>query len=166
MIEEPKFDFGQAVRVVRTIRNDGSYSGKRTGEQLVRSGITGFVRNVGTFLQNQVIYEVHFLEQDIVVGIRESELQDAKDPWIETRFQSRDHVINEIPLSIQGQIVIPAECKGRVVKTIALDSNQIFYHVSFNGRIFQVPEATLSLDDVACEKSASGCSSCAMAEAC
>lgn len=166
MIEQPKFDFGQSVRVTRTIRNDGSYFGKRSGEQLVRSGLTGFIRNVGTFLQDQVIYEVHFLEPDMVVGIRESELQDAHDPWIDTMFQNRDHVICRVPLAVNGQIIMASGSKGQVVKTITNENGPTLYHVSFSGRTFQIPENSLSLNEEECEKSATGCSSCSLSASC
>ncbi|MBF0447435.1 MAG: nitrogen fixation protein NifZ [Magnetococcales bacterium] len=164
---EPRFDYGQHVRVTRTIRNDGSYFGKRSGEALVRCGLTGFVKNVGTFLQDQVIYEVHFIQQDMVVGIRETELQDADEPWIETLFQNRDHVINRVPMAINGKIVMPSGSKGQVVKMISTDpSSPILYHVSFSGRTFQIPEGALTLDEVECEKSATGCSSCSLSDHC
>ena len=36
---------------------------------LVRAGSVGHVRNVGTFLQDQIIYAVHFFEVDRIVGL-------------------------------------------------------------------------------------------------
>ena len=75
---QPRFDYGDAVRVVRTVRNDGTFPGMDTGDVLVRQGSVGHVRNVGTFLQDQIIYAVHFLEVDRTVGCREEELLDAR----------------------------------------------------------------------------------------
>ena len=72
-----EFESGQRVRVTRTIRNDGTYPGVPTGTKLVAAGSLGFVRDVGTFLQDQVIYSVHFTDQDRVVGCRSQELIDG-----------------------------------------------------------------------------------------
>ena len=36
-----------AVRVIRNLRNDGTYPGLATGTLLIRRGATGFVRDVG-----------------------------------------------------------------------------------------------------------------------
>ena len=41
----------------------------------------GYVRNVGTFLQDQIIYAVYFTEVDRTVGCREEELISAQEPW-------------------------------------------------------------------------------------
>ena len=61
-MEQPqRFDYGDEVRVVRNVRNDGTYPGLDVGAFLVRRGSTGYVMNVGTFLQDHVIYSVHFL---------------------------------------------------------------------------------------------------------
>lgn len=70
----PTFNFSEAVRVVRAIRNDGTYAGLPSGALLVRRGSIGYVRDWGIFLQDQVIYQVHFPESDRIVGCREQEL--------------------------------------------------------------------------------------------
>ena len=67
----PRFDYGDEVRVRRNVRNDGTFPGAEVGRLLVRRGSTGFVRDLGTFLQDQVIYSVHFLAEDRLVGCRE-----------------------------------------------------------------------------------------------
>ena len=67
----PRFDYGAEVRVTRSVRNDGTFPGLPTGALLVRRGSVGFVRDVGTFLQDQIIYTVHFLQDDRIVGCRE-----------------------------------------------------------------------------------------------
>ena len=54
-MSETHFDYGQAVRVIRNIRDDGTYPGAQRGTLLVRRGSVGFVRNRGTFLQDQVM---------------------------------------------------------------------------------------------------------------
>ena len=87
----PIFDYGDAVRVIRNIRDDGTYPGAGTGKLLVRRGSVGYVRNLGIFLQDQIIYSVHFFELGgIVVGCRERELIAADAPWVPSRFEFLD----------------------------------------------------------------------------
>jgi hypothetical protein len=88
----PRWELGDAVRVTRNVRNDGTFPGVETGDLLVRRGRIGHVRDVGTFLQDQVIYSVHFLDEGRVVGCREEELIDTDEPWIENRFEVRQKV--------------------------------------------------------------------------
>lgn len=75
----PKFEYGEAVRVIRNIRNDGTFPGHETGTLLVPRGSVGYVRDVGTFLQDQLVYSVHLLDAERVVGCREEDLQPAMD---------------------------------------------------------------------------------------
>ena len=114
----PAFDYGDAVRVLRTVRNDGTYPGLPTGALLLRRGSVGFVRDVGTFLQDQIIYSVHFLDQDRMVGCREEELQPAADPWVPSRFEFRDRVRARIPLGIAGRVLVERGTEGEVLKVI------------------------------------------------
>ena len=51
----PRWDYGDAVRVTRNVRNDGTYPGAAVGDLLVRRGRVGHVRNVGTCLQDPII---------------------------------------------------------------------------------------------------------------
>lgn len=76
----PTFTFGDEVRVTRAIRNDGTMPGYTRGQLLVRRGSTGFVREWGVFLQDQIIYQIHFLDGDIMVGCRAQELIPAGQP--------------------------------------------------------------------------------------
>ncbi len=70
----PVFAVGDKVRAKALIRNDGSYMGKRIGDPLIEAGAIGYVRGIGTFLQRFFIYEVDFLEQRLVIGMRAKEL--------------------------------------------------------------------------------------------
>ena len=56
-----RWDLGDDVRVIRNVRNDGTYPGEQIGALLIRRGSTGTVIDIGTFLQDQIIYTVHFL---------------------------------------------------------------------------------------------------------
>jgi len=144
----PAFDFGTEVRVVRNVRNDGTFPGQATGSLLVRRGCTGVVRDVGTFLQDQIIYTVHFLDADRMVGCREEELQLATDPWIPSRFEFRDRVRPRIPLGIQGRVLVERGIEGEVMKVVRDAPGGVAYHVHFSGAgTLQVPESALDGPD-------------------
>ncbi|MFO1418330.1 MAG: nitrogen fixation protein NifZ [Methylotetracoccus sp.] len=140
-----RYDFGDAVRVVRNVRNDGTYPGLAVGAFLVRRGSVGYVRNVGTFLQDQVIYSVHFLDEGKIVGCREEELIGADEPWMPSRFEFRDKVACLRGLAVDGEIVAEAGSEGEVLKVVRdLEPDQPYYHVRFPGRTLLVPESCLS----------------------
>jgi nitrogen fixation protein NifZ len=141
--DEGRFDYGESVRVTRNIRNDGTYPGMEVGAFLIRRGSVGNVIEVGTFLQDQIIFTVHFLNHGRMVGCRLEELISADEPWNPSRFEFRDKVVCTVDLSIQGQIQFPKGTDGEVFKVIR-DSELIQYHVAFNGRVLQVPETVLA----------------------
>lgn len=139
----PKFEYGEAVRVIRNLRNDGTYPGEATGRLLVRRGSVGYVRDVGTFLQDQLIYSVDFIEQSRMVGCREQELQLESDTWIPTRFEFRDKVTPKIPLGIHGEIIAQPGDEGEIERVLRENSNGPAYHARFNGRTLLVPETAI-----------------------
>ena len=140
----PEFDYGDAVRVLRNVRNDGTYPGRDVGKLLVRRGSVGFVRDVGTFLQDQIIYSVHFLAEDKLVGCREEELQPADAPWTPSRFEFRDKVAARVPLGIQGRVLVEPGEIGEILKVLRGAPGDVSYHVHFGGRsTIQVPESAL-----------------------
>lgn len=140
----PAFEFGTAVRVLRNVRNDGTYPGLPTGALLMRRGSVGYVRDVGTFLQDQIIYSVHFLDEGRMVGCREEELQLASDPWVPSRFEFRDRVQARIPLGVQGRVLVEQGAEGEVLKVLRDAPGGVAYHVWFNGpHPLQVPESAL-----------------------
>ena len=141
--DEGRFEFGEAVRVTRNVRNDGTYPGKEVGELLVRRGSVGHVIEVGTFLQDQVIFTVHFLSQGRMVGCRLEELISAEEPWNPSRFEFRDKVVCTIDLAIKGIVLFAKGSAGEIMKVIR-DSDRIQYHVAFQGRTLQVPETALA----------------------
>ncbi|OSM04025.1 nitrogen fixation protein NifZ [Magnetofaba australis] len=143
MIDQ-KFEYGQQVRLIRAIRNDGTFPGRRPGEKLAPRGALGYVRNVGTFLQDQVIYEVHFIDMDLRVGCREQELQDAEEPWVETVFDKRDRVMPIITLA-RGEEVLVAEGEvGEVEEIHDENPEKVAYTVQFGERHFRIPERALT----------------------
>lgn len=71
------FRVGQRVRLVKAIRNDGTYPHARVGDVLVDAGAEGYVRKIGDFLQTIRVYEVNFIEEGMTFGCREAELENA-----------------------------------------------------------------------------------------
>ena len=140
--DEERFEFGEPVRVTRNVRNDGTYPGKEVGELLIRRGSVGHVIEVGTFLQDQVIYTVHFLDQGRMVGCRAEELIPADAPWNPSRFEFRDKVLCRMDLAIQGEIIVAKGAEGEILKVLR-DTLPMQYHVRFPGRTLQVPESAL-----------------------
>jgi nitrogen fixation protein NifZ len=71
---EPRFEIGERVLSRCQVRNDGTYTGKEIGDLLVQRGEVGYVRSVGTFLQQFYIYAVEFPGTGHQVGMRAKEL--------------------------------------------------------------------------------------------
>ncbi|MES9965163.1 MAG: nitrogen fixation protein NifZ [Candidatus Sedimenticola sp. 20ELBAFRAG] len=139
----PRFEYGEAVRVVRNLRNDGTYPGERAGKLLIRRGSVGYVRDVGTFLQDQLIYSVDFFEQGIMVGCREQELQLESETWIPNRFEFRDKVTPTISLGVEGQVIASPGDDGEIEQVLREHPGGPAYHVRFKGRTLLVPEQSL-----------------------
>lgn len=144
MMPQPLFACGDAVRVVRNIRNDGTYPGQSTGTVLVRRGNVGYVHHVGVFLLDQIIYAVHFLEADNrIVGCREHELLPADAPWIPNRFERGDRVTPRLALTIDGVVAAKPGAVGEVLAVIREPETTADYHVLFGERLLHVPESAL-----------------------
>ena len=79
----PRFDYGQKVRSRKTVRNDGTFSGREIGDILVKKGDVGYVTSIGTFLQQFYIYGVDFVAHGYRVGMKGRELE-AVEPVPET----------------------------------------------------------------------------------
>lgn len=139
----PRHEYGARVRNVRALRNDGTFPGEATGALLVRRGSVGYVRDAGTFLEDQLVYAVHFVDPDRVVGCRETELQSADAPWRPSRFEILEPVHACVALAIAGEVVAKPGDPGRVVKVLGDESSGVCYHVRFPGRTLQVPESAL-----------------------
>lgn len=141
-----KWDYGESVRVVRNVRNDGTYPGLDPGAPLVRRGSVGYVVDVGTFLQDQIIYSVNFLEAGRIVGCREEELIGAGEPWTPSRFEFRDKVRAAKGLAVGGEVLVAAGAPGEVIRVIRDAPGGVAYHIHFDdlpGRLLQIPENAL-----------------------
>lgn len=142
-----QWDLGDDVRVTRNVRNDGTYPGKEIGALLVRRGSVGTVIDIGTFLQDQIIYTVHFLETDRIVGCREEELIGAGEPWIPGLFESRERVAAGRILALGEGLRVPKGAVGEVLRVVR-EQECICYHIHFDclpGRTLAVPESALAL---------------------
>jgi nitrogen fixation protein NifZ len=139
----PSYDYGDEVRVTRNVRNDGTFPGLATGALLVRRGSTGHVVNIGTFLQDQIIYTVHFLDADRMVGCRDEELIPVDAPWTPSRFESREKVEAARHLVVRGETRAAAGSVGEVLRVLRDDLDQVHYEVIFPGHVLRVPESAL-----------------------
>ena len=139
----PKYEYGSSVRVTRNVRNDGTYPGMETGELLVKRGSIGYVQNVGTFLQDQIIYSVHFVDINRVIGCREEEIISADEPWNPTLFEFRDKVTSRKILTVNNEVVARPGDTGEVIKVLNEPGEEFQYHVRFPGRTLQVGESIL-----------------------
>jgi nitrogen fixation protein NifZ len=143
---QTRWDYGDPVRLMRNVRNDGTYPGAEIGELLIPRGSIGHVVNVGTFLIDQIIYSVHFVADDRIVGCREEELIGASDAWIPSQFEFRQRVATRIPLAAKGEVLVAADSVGEILKVIYDGVGGVSYHVHFDclkGRLLQVPEGAL-----------------------
>jgi len=139
----PSYDYGDEVRLIRNVRNDGTYPGLDTGKMLVSCGSTGHIQSVGTYLQDYIIYGVHFLNEDVLVGCKEEELIPIDAKWIPSKFEFRDKVLSLIPLAISGEIIVQIGDEGEIQKVFRDAPGGVQYHVRFPGRTLQVPETAL-----------------------
>ena len=139
---QPAYEYGDEVRLIRNVRNDGTYPGTEIGELLMKRGAVGCVYDVGTYLQDQLIYRIHFLDEGRTIGCREEELIPASAPWIANRFEFREVILAAVAMRSNGEVVVQPGDVGEVTKIIRED-DKLWYHVRFNGHTFQVPEAAL-----------------------
>lgn len=143
---DAQWDYGESVRLIRNVRNDGTYPGLDPGAPLVRRGSIGFVVDVGSFLQDQIIYSVNFLEEGKIVGCREEELIGADDPWTPSLFEFREKVRATKALSVGGEVLIALGAKGEIIKVLRNAAGGVAYHVHFDclaGRVLEIPETIL-----------------------
>lgn len=141
------WDVGDAVRVTSNVRDDGTFPGAARGELLIRRGSVGTVVDVGTFLQTQAIYSVHFLDVDRIVGCREEELIGADEPWMPSVFESRERVrADKILAAGNGGLHVPKGSPGEILRVLRYAAG-VVYHVHFEcapGRTLAVPESALT----------------------
>ena len=140
---DSEFKQGDVVRVLRPIRNDGTYHGMPRGELLINRGSIGVVQDIGSFLQDQVIYAVRFMNEDRLVGCREQEVQAADAPWIPNRFDNHDRVRAARTFAVSGEIRAKTGEVGEVLRVLNV-AEPVQYEVIFGDRILLVPETALN----------------------
>jgi len=86
LVRPPVFDPGAKVVSTKYIKNDGTYPRREIGDILVSKGDVGYVRDIGSFLQQFYVYAVEFVDRGVVVGMRGKELRGFAD-W--TALQAR-----------------------------------------------------------------------------
>lgn len=76
----PHFDYGEKVKSLKTIRNDGTFRGKEIGDILVNKGDIGYVVSIGSFLQQFYIYGVEYVAHGYRVGMKGREIESLDEP--------------------------------------------------------------------------------------
>jgi len=141
----PRFEYGDEVRLIRNVRNDGTYPGAEVGELLLRRGAVGCVYDVGTYLQDQLIYRVHFLDSGRTVGCREEELIPASEPWVQNRFEFRDKVRVRCALRLDGELIASPGDLGEIENVLrdGEAGEEIHYNLHINQQSIVIPERAL-----------------------
>lgn len=85
----PLFRLGQKVRLIKDIRNDGTFAFAPIGEILVHEGSIGYVRHMGDFLQVIRVYDIDFIDSGKIFGCREEELESVDDDYNEVEEELR-----------------------------------------------------------------------------
>ena len=140
----PKFAYGDEVRVVKNIRNDGTYQSNIKGRLLARRGRTGFIRHAGYYQQDQIVYQVHFLDTNEIIGCREVELISAEEHWVNNDFEYGDKAVLTVALNLEGQRIAS---KNDTVTVLAVDreNDEICYRIQIGEHDIDVPARALTL---------------------
>ncbi len=141
---KPKYEYGSEVRLTRNVRNDGTYPGSEVGELLIKRGAVGCVYDVGTYLQDQLIYRVHFLEDGRTVGCREEELISADEEWIQNLFEFRDRVQVVCDLKMGDEHIADKGDEGEIEGVLREEQTDIQYNLYINGHSISIPERALA----------------------
>lgn len=143
----PRWQIDDEVRVVRNVRDDGTFPGADMGELLVRRGSIGLIRDIGTFLQDQIIYTVFFYGENRMVGCREEELICIDEAWVPSRFEFREKVQSIAALKVGNEVLVQADAPGEIIKVVRDHPSGPAYHVHFEalpGRVLLIPETMLA----------------------
>jgi len=139
-----RFLSGDEIRVIRNIRNDGSFNGLEKGDLLVEQGDIGIVRGSGYFLQNQVIYQVFFPSRNRVVGIRDTEVIDAILKWVPCLFRSLDSARLTLALRVKQSVIAVKGDKVEVQRVHRnLENGQLEYEILVEKHLVKVDACVL-----------------------
>ncbi|AKU10616.1 iron-sulfur cofactor synthesis protein [Azoarcus sp. CIB] len=92
---QPAFDYGEKVISRKNVRNDGTFHGREIGDVLVKKGDVGYVKSIGTFLQQFYIYGIDFVDLGYVVGMKGRELRSLDAPSPEVCDEDDAHHFEE-----------------------------------------------------------------------
>lgn len=87
IVRDPLFKPGEKVRSLKHVRNDGTIPRCEIGAEVVRKGDVGYVRDIGTFLQQFYIVAVEWVDRGTIVGMREKELESVDRPGVTGRIR-------------------------------------------------------------------------------
>lgn len=138
-----KFDEGAKVRLVYDIVNDGTIYGAARGEQVMSAGAVGYVVKYGIFLLDEIIYEVHFVEEGKIIGCREKELIDGDEPWAPPVFKKGDRVKAAIDLTLNGAVIVASGTEGAIGPVRRHPLYGYVYETRFDG----APNLVLALEN-------------------
>ena len=115
------FRDGEAVRLTRNVRNDGTFPGTEVGELLIKRGSIGH--------------------------IQKKQAEKADEPWLPSLFEFRDKVLSTKTLVVNGETIVEKGVQGEVVQIITDAPGVYQYHIRFPGKTIQVPESALEKDE-------------------
>lgn len=93
--DPPIFDYGEKVISRKNVRNDGTFAGAEIGDVLVKKGEVGYVKSIGSFLQQFYIYGIDFVDRGYVVGMKGRELTSLDNPAEEELSEPSDVTLDD-----------------------------------------------------------------------
>lgn len=125
-----QFKEGDFVRIVFDIKNDGTMYGKKRGKVLQKAGETGYISRMH-YLNDDIVYEVHFLENNKMIGCKEKELIDGNMTWNPPNFKKGDFVQSKNDLHYKGTLISKKGTKGKISAIRFLPDLGYIYEASF-----------------------------------
>ena len=112
----PKYEFGEEVRIIRNVRNDGTYPGVAHRHAADPSRLHRLRHQRRHLPAGPADLYRQLLEQNKIVGFREEELISIDDPWIPSKFESREKVRSKITLTVRGEVRVNPGMEGEILK--------------------------------------------------
>ncbi|MBI5588189.1 MAG: nitrogen fixation protein NifZ [Deltaproteobacteria bacterium] len=127
------YEIGEHVRLLFDVKSDGTVQGRKRGEMLLNAGAEGYVKGRGNFLMDEVIYDIHFVKEDIIIGCREKELALFDKPWSPAAFSMGDNVVAAFDLISRGALLAEAGAHGTVTAVLSHPARGYVFEVKFEG---------------------------------
>ena len=87
IVSDPLFRPGEKVISLKHVKNDGTIPLRDIGEVVVKKGDVGYIRDIGTFLQQFYVYAVEWVDRGTIVGMRGRELESLDRPGVTGKRQ-------------------------------------------------------------------------------